>query len=53
MRRAYNHAKWLDERSRHDEMVADYLDELRQGNYIEPLAYASQNKPVFEMKAAA
>jgi hypothetical protein len=35
--------------------LADYYDELRKGRYIRPLAYTSQNKPVFDqgMQAAA
>jgi hypothetical protein len=28
--------------------LADYYDELRKGLYVKPLAYASQNKPVFD-----
>ncbi len=49
----YNHAKYLAQRIVMMQWYSDYLDELRKGNYIEPLAYASQNKPTFEMQAAA
>ena len=55
VRGAYNHAKWLDQRLVMMKWYADYLDELRKGRFIKPLAYVSQNKPVFDqgMQAAA
>jgi integrase len=55
VKRAYNHAKWLDQRFIMMQWLADYYDELRKGQYIKPLAYTSQNKPVFDqgMQAAA
>jgi hypothetical protein len=51
-KRAYNHAKWLDQRFVMMQWLADYYDELRKGRYIKPLAYASQNKPVFDQGLA-
>ena len=53
VKRAYNHAKWLDQRFVMMQWLADYYGELRKGRFIKPLAYASMNKPVFEMQAAA
>ena len=35
-RRAYNHAKWLDQRRSMMEWYADYLDELRKGVFVKP-----------------
>ena len=35
-RRAYNHAKWLDQRRRMMAWYADYLDRLRTGSFIKP-----------------
>jgi integrase len=37
-RRAYNHAKWLDQRRSMMCWYADYLDELRKGTFVKPLA---------------
>jgi integrase len=51
-REAYNSAKWLDQRAVMLQWLADYYDELRKGRYIKPLAYASQNKPVFDQGLA-
>jgi integrase len=48
----YNHAKWLDQRIVMMQWLADYYDELRKGRYIKPLAYASQNRPVFDQGLA-
>jgi integrase len=36
VKRAYNHAKWLDQRREMLAWYADYLDELRKGRYIKP-----------------
>ena len=52
VKRAYNHAKWLDQRAVMMQWLADYYDELRKGRYIKPLAFASQNKPVFDQGLA-
>ena len=52
-RAAYNHAKYLPQRIVMLRWYNEYLSELRKGKYIEPLAYASLNKPAFEMQAAA
>ena len=35
-RRAYNHAKWLDQRRCMVSWYASYLDELRKGQFIKP-----------------
>jgi integrase len=35
-RRAYNHAKWLDQRRNMMAWYADYLDELRKGGFLKP-----------------
>ena len=35
-RRAYNHAKWLDQRREMMVWYANYLDELREGQFIKP-----------------
>jgi integrase len=53
VRGAYNHAKYLDQRAVMMQWLADYYDELRKGRFIKPLAYASQNKPVFDQGLAA
>ena len=55
VRGAYNHARYLDQRFVMMQWLADYYDELRKGRFIKPLAYASQNKPVFDqgIQAAA
>ncbi len=53
VKRAYNHAKWLDQRFIMMQWLADYYDELRKGRFIKPLTFASMNKPAFEMQAAA
>jgi integrase len=52
VRGAYNHAKYLDQRTVMMQWLADYYDELRKGQYIKPLTYASQNKPVFDQGLA-
>jgi integrase len=52
VKRAYNHAKWLDQRFVMMQWLADYYDELRKGCFIKPLAYASQNRPVFDQGLA-
>ena len=55
VKRAYNHAKWLDQRFVMMQWLADYYYELRKGRFIKPLAYASLNRPAFDqgMQAAA
>jgi len=35
-RRAYNHAKWLDQRRGMMTWYADYLDRLRNGGFVKP-----------------
>lgn len=41
-RRAYNHAKWLDQRRGMMAWYADYLDELRKGEFVKPHLYQPQ-----------
>jgi integrase len=36
VRRAYNHAKWLDQRFGMMRWYANYLDELRKGEFVKP-----------------
>jgi hypothetical protein len=43
--RAYNHARWLDQRADMMQWYADYLDESRKGVFVKPLAFASLKKP--------
>ncbi len=40
-RRAYNHAKWLDQRAGMMRWYADYLDELRKGVFVKPHLFIS------------
>ena len=40
-RRAYNHAKWLDQRAGMMRWYADYLDELRKGVFVKPHLFTS------------
>jgi integrase len=51
VRRAYNHAKWLDQRAAMVQWYADYLDELRKGNFVKPVAFACLNKPALALAA--
>jgi hypothetical protein len=41
-RRAYNHAKWLDQRRRMMAWYADYLDRLRTGSFIKPHQFQAE-----------
>ena len=43
-RRAYNHAKWLDQRRSIMCWYADYLDELRKGAFIKPRLFSPQSQ---------
>jgi len=51
VKRAYNKAKWLDQRFSMLQWYADYLDELRKGNFVKPVAFASLNKPALALAA--
>lgn len=41
VRRAYNHAKWLDQRAGMMRWYADFLDELRKGTFVKPHIFKS------------
>ncbi|MFZ1106764.1 MAG: integrase arm-type DNA-binding domain-containing protein [Rhodomicrobium sp.] len=51
IRRAYNHAKWLDQRFSMMQWYADYLDKLREGHFIKPIAFANTQKPALPLAA--
>ena len=51
VKRAYNRAKWLDQRIEMMSWYADYLDELRKGLFIKPIAFANIKKPAIPLAA--
>ena len=51
VKRAYNRAKWLAQRTEMMSWYSDYLTELRKGVFVKPMDFANLRKPALPLAA--